>query len=66
MKDVIRRQELGKYFLDISKYVLTVVVIGSVTSDVLNLRLFWLGIGIGVIFMVVGYWVLPLKVREEA
>ena len=66
MKDVIRRQELGKYFLDISKYVLTVVVIGSLASESMKIRIFCLGLGIGLAFMVIGYWVLPLKLREEA
>ncbi len=54
-----RRQELGKYFLDISKYVLTVVVIGSLVSRTVDVRALLIGLGIGIAFMVIGYWTLP-------
>ena len=59
MNEEIRRRELGKYFLDVSKYVLTVVVIGSLVSETVDVRALLIGLGIGVAFMVIGYWTLP-------
>jgi hypothetical protein len=63
-KDV-RREELGRFFLDLSKYVSTVVVIGSLVSEVINVRALLVGLGIGVAFTVTGYWTLPPRSKEK-
>ena len=65
MRDEIRRHELGKYLLDISKYVLTVVVIGALASERVEAKLVLLGLGIGAAFCFSGFWTLPPKLATE-
>ena len=65
MNEDIRRQELGKFFLDLSKYVLTVVVVGSLVSETVDVRTLVIGFVIGVAFMVIGYWTLPPRSSER-
>ncbi len=65
MAEKTRRIELGKFFLDISKYVSTVVVIGSLVSEKVNLSAILLGLSIGVIFGITGFLTLPPVEPEE-
>lgn len=59
--DKTRRVELGKFFLDISKYVATVVVVGSLASEKVNLAAILLGVGISIVFAIIGFLTLPEK-----
>ena len=65
MNEDVRRHELGKYFLDISKYVLTVVVIGAIASERIDLQIVLIGLSIGVAFGLIGFWTLPPKKESE-
>ena len=65
MSSQIRRHELGKYFLDISKYVLTVVVIGAMASERVDVQVVVLGVGIGIAFGLIGFWTLPQNSRQR-
>lgn len=65
MSNQTRRHELGKYFLDISKYVFTVVVIGAIASEKIDLRAVLLGVGIGVILGLIGFWTLPKRSENQ-
>lgn len=60
MNKDVRREELGKFFLDLSKYVLTVVVVvGTLVSETIDVRALLIGLGIGAAFLLIGYWTLP-------
>ena len=59
MRAEIRRHELGRFFLDLSKYVLTVSVIGTLVSRIIDVRALLIGLMIGVTFTLIGYWTLP-------
>lgn len=64
MAQEVRREELGKFFLDLAKYVLTVVVVGTLISEVVNLRALLIGLGLGAGLTVIGYWILPPAIRD--
>jgi hypothetical protein len=50
------KKELGKWFMDIAKYLLTAVVVGALISDIENSRwLVYVG-GIGATLSMLVYW----------
>ena len=61
----LRRHELGKMLLDVAKYVLTIVVIGGLVAERLNFRMLGLGIVMAIVFIVSGFWTLPLERKDN-
>lgn len=57
--DQTRRTELGKMFFDVAKYVLTIVVIGGLISERINVGAILLGIGLGTALATIGYFAIP-------
>lgn len=65
MKHEDRRHELGKMLLDISKYIVTVGVIGSFITDKLTFNVGAIIIIIAIIIMIAGYYIIPPKKKGE-
>ncbi len=60
-EDRIRRLELGKMFIDIAKYVLTIVVIGGLFLDRLNVWAILMGAILATGLGTIGFLVIPLE-----
>ncbi|MCX8069097.1 MAG: hypothetical protein N2738_01185 [Thermodesulfovibrionales bacterium] len=54
-----RRKELGKVFFDVSKYLITAVVIASLLGEKVNLPLFFIGLILALITLLLGYFITP-------
>ncbi|MCM8784142.1 MAG: hypothetical protein NC818_05170 [Candidatus Omnitrophica bacterium] len=61
MKYYFRRIELGKMFIDVAKYIVTIIVIGTLFSEKINLRILVLGICLALAMGIIGFLTLPLK-----
>lgn len=51
--------------LDVAKYVLTIVVIGGLVAEHLNIRVVGLGIALAGVFGTWGFWTLPLERKNN-
>ena len=59
MRDKSRRTELGKMLLDVAKYVLTLVVIGGLTSDRIDGGTILFGVVLTIGLAAIGFLVIP-------
>ena len=57
----MRRIELGKMLLDVSKFISTIVVVGGIVSDRVRVELIVLGVLMAVGFAGIGFQVIPLE-----
>ena len=57
----MRRLELGKMLLDVSKFISTIVVVGGIVSDRVRVELIVLGVLMAVGFAGIGFQVIPLE-----
>lgn len=61
MRDKARRTELGKMCVDIAKYVYTIVVIGGLFSERVNIGAIVLGFVLATAVAAIGFHVIPLE-----
>ena len=61
LPDQIRRTELGKMLLDVTKYVLTIVVISGLASEKVNVGTILLGAALAIGLMAFEFFVIPLE-----
>lgn len=59
MPDWTRRHELGKMWLDVAKYILTIVVVGGLFAGRMDVRAIVLGFVLGAAVAGVGFQVIP-------
>ncbi|MEK7813146.1 MAG: DUF6722 family protein [Candidatus Desantisbacteria bacterium] len=59
MKYSSRRKEIGKMFVDVAKYILTIGIIGSLFTDRLTIKMAMGGVVASVVFLVVAFFVIP-------
>ena len=64
LTDYTRRLELGKMLLDVSKYILTIVVVGGLVSNRVPVETLVLGFSLTLALLGMGWQILPEK--EEA
>lgn len=54
--DIIRSEELGKWFLELSKYLATVVLIGAIFGETISFLSFTLALVATLAFLLIGLW----------
>lgn len=59
MQNKDRRKELGKVFFDVSKYLITAVVIASLLGEKVNLPVFFIGLILSLLTLALGYFITP-------
>ena len=59
MRDRTRRLELGKMVIDVAKYIFTIVVIGGLISNRVDLEAMLIGLVLAFGLMGVGFGVIP-------
>lgn len=59
MRDRTRRTELGRVLLDVAKYVVTIVVIGGLISERVNVGAVLLGVVLAIGIGAIGFQVIP-------
>ena len=59
MRDRTRRTELGKMFIDVAKYVLTIVVIGGLVAEQVHAGSIVLGLVFSTSTAAIGFLVIP-------
>ncbi|MEW6102275.1 MAG: hypothetical protein AB1630_00410 [bacterium] len=64
MRYSTRRKEIGKMFVDVVKYIITIVIIGGLLTDRLTAKIVLFGITTSLGFLVGAWFIIP-KDREE-
>ncbi len=64
MRDRTRRLELGKMFMDVAKYVLTIVVIGGLVYKQLSIFVALLGLLLAAAASGVGFRIIPPEEKK--
>jgi len=59
-----RREKLGDLCFELAKYILTAIVIGKFVDPDVTLFVFLVGLGLSLIFLVLGYFLFPLDQKE--
>jgi hypothetical protein len=59
MKNKDRRKELGKVFFDVGKYLPTGVVIASLFGEKVKLPMFFMGLLLSIITLLMGFYITP-------
>jgi hypothetical protein len=59
MKFETRRREIGKMLVDVVKYILTIVLIGSLLTDKLTLKMAMLGSIMAIVILIIAFFTLP-------
>ena len=59
MKHGERRKEIGKMFVDVAKYVLTVAFIGRIFTEEVSLKLTILTTVIVTVSLIIGFFTIP-------
>jgi hypothetical protein len=54
-----RRKEFGKMFLDVAKYVITIVVIGSLLTEKLDVKMAIIGLTIFFLILLAAFFTIP-------
>jgi len=60
MKYSQRRKEIGKMFVDIVKYLVTIIIIGRILTDSLTPQMAFWGILASLIFLILAFFTIPL------
>jgi hypothetical protein len=60
-----RREKLGDLCFDLAKYILTAIVIGAFIEPNIKTILFWTGLVLSTVFLIVGYFLFPLDSKES-
>ena len=55
----LRRRKLGEMLLDITKYIVTIVIIGSVIGDKVHIHTIVIGMVLAIVSGIIGYFLLP-------
>ncbi len=61
MRHAERRKETGKMLMDVTKYLLTTVLIGSFVTEKLNFALGTIIIAIAIVTFLVAFFAIPAK-----
>lgn len=61
MRYDLKRLELGRMFIDVAKYIATIIVVGSLFSEKVNLRVVVIGIILSLVVGIIGFLTIPVK-----
>jgi hypothetical protein len=64
MEHADRRKELGKMLMDVSKYLLTVGLVGGIITDKMSIAMGSTFFVLSVVSAVIGFFIIPKKRRE--
>lgn len=59
MEDRTRRTELGKMLLDVTKYLLTIAVVGGLISEKIQVEMIFLGLALSIGVGGIGVMIIP-------
>jgi len=65
MKYYNRRKEIGKMLVDVVKYIITIVIIGSLLTEKLTAEMALLGTMASLGFLIVAFFVIPPDKERE-
>jgi|GEM_PF-1317294 len=65
MRYYTRRKEIGKMFIDVVKYIITIVIIGSLVTERLTAKMALSGIIASVGFLLIAFFVIPSNKEER-
>ncbi len=65
MKHCNRRREIGKMLVDVSKYIITIVIIGSLLSERLTVNMALWGVITSLGFLILAFFTIPSDKEEE-
>lgn len=65
MKHKERRKEIGKMFIDVAKYVLTVAFIGRLFTEQLSLKLTIATTIVVIVSLIIGFFTIPHRHRRR-
>lgn len=64
MKHEERRKEAGKMFIDVSKYIVTVGIIGNIVSEKMSIAAAISIFTVAIISFIIGFYTIPPKKRR--
>ncbi|MBI4838288.1 MAG: hypothetical protein HY806_03940 [Nitrospirae bacterium] len=65
MKHDNRRKETGKMLMDVTKYMLTVGLIGGIITEKLSINTGLIFVGVAAVAFLIGFYTIPPKKEES-